>query len=546
MIRIGLRLHLAGIVGYTAFLAFFAFIEVLSYGSLMAGAGGDPAGFATEMSVIGRQVSYLVDPPRHLELLAGYIQWFLIGYFAIFYSVWALLAGNAAIRSDEEKGLLEQWRAAGVTPLRLIYGRLLAFAMAAAGSMLAVVLFALALTLLTGQTLPFGGSLLQAAGQLGPPVLVFAFGMLLAQFFSNRRSALGIGGMVLGGLVLLNGFSRSVDYLRPYRWLSPFAYSDRVHAMTPGGGVDPWSLAAPFAAALALSGVAAYLTTRRDVGAALIHRKPGNRPPVREAASNPLLLVPGLNVVWEQRVGLATWALAIALYAISNMPLVRPFTEFFTKASGVTRQQADVAFGIGARDPIVGFISKEWFVAATLVVCAYSITQVARWASDDVEGRLEMVLSTGVPRWRVVVERGAGLLAGATVIALGNVVGVLVGAASVGIRLDFGRVLEASLLMLPVAFAFGAVGAGVAAWRPRPAMGVLIAVLAVSYLIPLMGVPLFHKLPPEWFTDLSVFQLYGSPLVEGVSWRGFTILLAVAAAGFAVALGAMQRREVGR
>ena len=77
-------------------------------------------------------------------------------------------------------------------------------------------------------------------------------------------------------------------------------------------------------------------------------------------------------------------------------------------------------------------------------------------------------------------------------------------------------------------------------------MGVLIAVLAVSYLIPLMGVPLFHKLPPEWFTDLSVFQLYGSPLVEGVSWRGFTILLAVAAAGFAVALGAMQRREVGR
>lgn len=531
-------------LGYALFLAVFAAIEVSSYGSLGYGPG-DRTSFVTQLGLIGRQTSYLVDMPVHLEVLAGYIQWFLLGFFGVFYSVWGLIAGTAAIRADEEKGLLEQWFAVGVSPARLVFARLLAFTIAAAASAGLVVAAALLLALTTGQRLPAGATFVQAAIQLGPAVAFFAFGMLAAQLFPTRRNALGAAGLVAVALLLLNGFSRSVDWLRPANLISPFAYPDRSHLMTPGGGFEPISVL-PWLVALLIAGLAANLHARRDLGASWFQALPrGDRPPGREPSANPLLGIPALNVVWEQRLGLAAWSAGIIVYAVTNVPLAKPFQDFFSKGSSLTALQARVAFGFSGRDPVIGFVSAEWFHTACLMLAVYAVTQVSRWAADDSDGRLEMILSTGIPRWRVIAERALALVAAASVIALANVAGVMAGAAVSGINLDFGRVIWASFLILPVAMAFGAVGAAISAIRPRPAVVILIVILAVSYLTPLMGVPIFHKSPPDWYTNLSVFQLYGSPLVDGVSWWGFGILAAVTALGFGVSLLAIRNRDVG-
>jgi hypothetical protein len=45
---------------------------------------------------------------------------------------------------------------------------------------------------------------------------------------------------------------------------------------------------------------------------------------------------------------------------------------------------------------------------------------------------------------------------------------------------------------------------------------------------------------------LSLFELYGKPLVKGVDWSGEWTIVAVAVVGLAVAATLMQRREVGR
>jgi len=50
---------------------------------------------------------------------------------------------------------------------------------------------------------------------------------------------------------------------------------------------------------------------------------------------------------------------------------------------------------------------------------------------------------------------------------------------------------------------------------------------------------------PGWVADLSVFQLYGTPLLTGVFWSGLWAMLAIVAAGFGAATLLMQRREVG-
>jgi len=185
-----------------------------------------------------------------------------------------------------------------------------------------------------------------------------------------------------------------------------------------------------------------------------------------------------------------------------------------------------------------------WFGGiAALLLAAYAITQVARWAAEDAEGRLEMTLSAPVPRWRVVVERAAALAAGSAVVIAAAGGATTITVSSQGIQLDGGRLVLAAILRLPFLMSFGGLGAAAASFRPRLAVAGLSTFAVLSYLLVGFG-PLF-KLPDE-ILNFSVFRLYGDPLAEGVYWRGLVVLLAVTLAGLAAALPAMNRREIGR
>jgi putative exporter of polyketide antibiotics len=67
-------------------------------------------------------------------------------------------------------------------------------------------------------------------------------------------------------------------------------------------------------------------------------------------------------------------------------------------------------------------------------------------------------------------------------------------------------------------------------------------VAAISYFIQ-QFVPLFGW--PDWVKNLSLFALYGTPLSKD-DWAGVATLVAIGVAGTAIALIAMQRRDVGR
>jgi putative exporter of polyketide antibiotics len=88
----------------------------------------------------------------------------------------------------------------------------------------------------------------------------------------------------------------------------------------------------------------------------------------------------------------------------------------------------------------------------------------------------------------------------------------------------------------------GDLGATIAARFPRLAVGVLGGYVAAAYLVlqlaPFLGWP-------DWLLNLSVFNLYGNPIVSGIDWNGLLGVSAVAVAGFGAALLLMQRREVG-
>ena len=140
MLRIGLRFHRTGMISTAAIGAFSGMLQSLGFQAIVGTSESARQQFGLQMQLLGRQLSYLVPLPVHPETLAGYVQWRAFGFFPVIFGFWALIAGSGAIRGDEERGLLELWLASGTSRARVTAARTGAFVIAAAASILIVLL----------------------------------------------------------------------------------------------------------------------------------------------------------------------------------------------------------------------------------------------------------------------------------------------------------------------------------------------------------------------------------------------------------------------
>jgi len=304
-----------------------------------------------------------------------------------------------------------------------------------------------------------------------------------------------------------------------------------------GGHLDWGATVVLVAVGVLATALAAVLFRSRDVGGAWLRGRTNHREARLTASANPIIRVPVLRGLWEQRVGLAVWAIGLAVLAGFLTSLVNT-TVGVMMSNPLFRRYLQ-----GTADPHVAFLGLYWFSFAALLVAVFTVVQVARWAGDDLQGRLELVLARPVARWQVILERALTLAAEVVLIAAAGSLAVAAVAAADGIHADPGRLVGATALLLPVALTFGAAGAAVAAWLPRTATTVLTGVAVLSYFLQELG-PLFKW--PDWVQNLSLFKLYGTPLSAPVFWNGVYAMIAVTVVGFGVAMLAMQRREVGR
>jgi ABC-2 type transport system permease protein len=256
-------------------------------------------------------------------------------------------------------------------------------------------------------------------------------------------------------------------------------------------------------------------------------------------SKNPLLRLPVLRNLWQQRLGLVGWVVGTMVGAALIVSLARSTGKLLASVSGFNR----FVQAAGTNSAETAVVSSVWLSIAALIVAAYAINQTSHWAGDDAEGRLEMEIAQPVPRWAVVAERCATLIVGALLMAaLGSLVTAAV-APGQGVHLDTGRLLVATGLLALLALTFGAVGALVIARLPRVAVPVLGVVAVASFYVPLLA-PLFGW--PSWALNLSLFHLYGTPLTTGVYWTGLWVMVAIVVVGFGGAMAAMRVREVGR
>jgi ABC-2 type transport system permease protein len=534
--RIALLSHRVGAIAMALIGAVSGLVNAIAYVTIAGHTRLEREVFAKQMEVFGQQLTYLLPAPLQLDTMGGYLTWRAFGSVALLFAIWGVLAGTGAARGDEEKGLTEAWLATGISRLRWMAARALGF-LAAAGLATAIACAATQLgTMLADDPTPAGAMVTEWLLVLGAALIGFGLGAVVAQFVVTRRVAGALGTAVLIALYVLNSASRAGGDVGALKWLSPFYLFDRSTPLLEGGAVDVGATIGLFAIPAALIALASYAFTLRDIGGPLVRRGTERIRTTFRPSGDPLLRVPILATVGQQRFWVAGWALGLAILGYFLTSLVRTMIDGL--AAIPTFRIYLQALGISAYSDFVGVI---WFGTALFLLAAMCVVQANGWAADDAEGRLETVLAAGASRSRVALERIAAVLVDVAIVITVASSAVWVASRVYDIDVPFDRFALSTALTLPVAFAFAALGQWLVGWRPRTAVVILGATAVISYFIQQFA-PLFSW--PEWVGRLSIFGLYGAPMTK-IDWAGIAALVAIGVAATALSLITTQWRDVG-
>jgi ABC-2 type transport system permease protein len=365
----------------------------------------------------------------------------------------------------------------------------------------------------------------------------YSLTVLIAQL-ASARIATGVAGMVLVSLFLVNTLSRTFTWLVSWRWLSPFHYYELNHPLAPGGALDVRATLTMLVIALVGLAAAGVLFEARDLGSPALSLPARHRPVSYEPSDSPVWRIVVVRGLYERRVGLAMWAAGLAAVGAVFVSLTKTVIQPLLSIPALTHFFG----GFGGGQLYTSFLGYFWIPIAQLLFAGFAIAQVARWSAEDTDGRLELILSTPQSRAAVVLERAVGLAVGAALVAATSGVAVAVAAHYQAMDLSGERLADGSFLLVPFALVFAAVGAVLAGWNPRAAVGLLGGLAFASYLVAELG-PLFGW--PAWIQDLSAFKLFGTPLSTGIDRSGLLIMIAIILVGFAGSILLMERRDVG-
>ncbi len=300
-------------------------------------------------------------------------------------------------RREEETGRAELVRASVVGARAAPAAALLV----AVGANL-VIGAATALALTAGMNqLSATGSLVFGASMAATGIVFAAVAAVGAQVTEHARGAVGIGVAVLAVAFLIRA-AGDIGEGRALSWASPLGWAQSTQAF-----VDErwWPLGLSLAAAVALTALAAWLGTRRDVGAGLVAPRPG---PAR--ASRWLAQPPGL-ALRLQRSQLAAWALGLLAFGAVFGSLLGEVENFLAD-----NPQLQEFFGAGGDRALLDAFLGTVLLLLALLASGFAVTAALQLRTQEVEGLAEPLLATALsrPRWAagdLVVALGGGSLA---------------------------------------------------------------------------------------------------------------------------------------
>ncbi|MHA6623118.1 ABC transporter permease [Pseudonocardia sp. DLS-67] len=383
-----------------------------------------------------------------------------------------------------------------------------------------LVIAAIAALGLVGAGLPIAGSI--ALGLVAGAAAWVAAGLAAVTAQLTQQPVVAVAGAfgAFAGLHYVRGIAHlGGDELAWLAWLTPNGW---LEFLRPFAG-NSWPTLLPVTAlTAALIWLAGTLSSRRDLGAALLTPRPG------PATATPGLRDP-LRLAWRQhRTTLLTWAAGLfGIGAGIGSVGSRAMTEY-----AQTEWVRAWASAMRLDDPADAFLVYTVFVFV-FATTAHAVTAVLRLRTEEVSGLAEAILSTTQSRNRWIAGHLSVALAAPVLLQ-----------ASLGLGLGTGRgdpshALGITLPLVPAIWVV--VGVTVAAFglTPRwaPAVGWFTVVVGIAGELAVKA-----GLPEALYRATSPFA-HVSPYYQPTS---ATYLLLTLVAGALVAIGAvtLRRRDI--
>lgn len=487
-------------------------------------------------------VQVLFGEPERVDEFRGHLEWRGLGLHPFLLGLFMVMAATAVSRGAEERGELDLVLTAPRSRSRLFIEQAAGVALALLAACALIWLATLVSGPVAGEPVPPPGVALLSVLNLALVAALFgAIALLAAQLFRSRRTAATTVGAILVGSFLWSNLGLVATSLEGWRWLSPFYLYSRSTPLA-DGHVSAWALGLLAVTLASLAG-AGLLFTRRDAGApvsvpwpAFVKRAPTRR---GDGAGGTWLL--GDSFQWGVRSALGqtvVWGLGAALFAGLFTAVTPSIRRGFEDLPDAREAAERFEFDLTSDG---GIISALLFLVLPLVLCLFAATLTTAVAGQEQSGRLELDLASPVRRrFYYLLRATAAFVAIAVAVALAATA-FLVTAFLMDLYLNWERAIFASLLLALPPWIVVAFGYAIAGWRPRLVSGVVAAALTASFFFDLLAPAL--DLPGP-LRKLSIFQLYGQPLVAGASRADSAVMLALIVAFLGTGAVAFGRRDI--
>jgi ABC-2 type transport system permease protein len=458
----------------------------------------------------------MAGPARALNTIGGQVTWQAAAFGCILAGLMSMFLVGRHTRVDEEKGRDELVRAG-------VVGR--------HAPMTAALLVAMTANLLLG--LGVSASLLSwplaAADSIALGVGLTLCGWLFSgtalvamQLTASARSAYGIAGLAIGVAYVLRAIGDVGN--GALSWLSPIGWYQGMHAFS---GLRWWPVLLLVAGA-ALSTTTSYLVfDRRDLGAGVLASRPG---PSRGTLRGPL------GLAWRlQRGAVVGWSAGLFLTGLAYGSMGNDVGSLIGDSTS-TRE----LFVRGGGSLVDGFYATAVSMIA-LIGVGFAVSSALRARGEEIDGRVESLLATGLARSRWLLSHVAVTVAGTVVaLALGGL-GLGLGFAMVtGDASRVGPWLLASLTYVAPVLVLAAVARLLYGLVPRLAS---LAWLALAFCVVVLLFAEGFRFPP-WVRDLSPFTHLAMMPAQDFRWWPFVALLIVAVLFSAAGQLAFRRRDL--
>ena len=462
--------------------------------------------------------------------LGGYVTFKYSAIFALGTAIWSITALSGTLAGEARRGSLDFVAAAPFGKRRIALEKL-----AAHLTLLWLAMVVLAL-MTTFSSSAFGDA---ALGDQIPLLSAAGFALwvgFIAMFFGGlafalspllgRAGAAGVAGLGMGALWSTNGLNVG----GPLLILSPFNWTfDHV----PLVGIFDWpSLALVGILGVVLVVIGVELFARRDLGVTA-----GLSLPQLPAA---VLGVhgPTARAFGDQLPRALSWGIGLGLVGILYASLAGSLADQIQSFGSFQTTFAALFPGIdfSSTGGWLQLYAELLYIAAGFGAATF----VSRWASDETDGRLEMVLATPMARARWVVAGGAAALLATAAMTVLFAAGVGLGSASGGLAAGDAMVGCAALGL----YAAAIVGVGVAVgglWRTSLAAEIAALVVVATYLLDLVAPPLNL---PDWVHQLALTAHLGQPMLGEWDPVGIVACAVLAIGGILLGAWGIARRDV--